>query len=112
MQVDENMARAQRRDAVNRQKFFFRKDVFPPGVPSPLSTPNSSGLNSPIDPTGNGIPRPKSKKLGNCFPPATKPDIGLTLGPVEEEYDEYTLNEIFNGKVRRRMYSVDGESLR
>ncbi|KAH8107999.1 glutamate-cysteine ligase catalytic subunit [Cristinia sonorae] len=96
--VDENMARAQRRDAVNTEKFFFRKDIFPPGVPSPLSTPNSSGFNSPVDPTGNSIPRPKSKKLGNCFEPAPKPEVEHAFGPVEEEYGEYTLDEIFNGK--------------
>ncbi|TCD70319.1 hypothetical protein EIP91_003948 [Steccherinum ochraceum] len=96
--VDENMARAQKRDAINTQKFYFRKDVFPPGVQSPLSSPNSSGLSSPVDPTGNGILRPKSKKLGNCFPPAPKPEAGQELGPVEDEYDEYTLDEIFNGK--------------
>jgi len=96
--VDENMARAQRRDAVNTEKFFFRKEIFPPGVPSPLSTPNSSGMSSPVDPTGHAIPRPKSKKLGNCFPPAPKPQPGLDLGPIEDEYDEFTLSEIFNGK--------------
>ena len=46
--VDENMARAQKRDAVKEQKFFFRKDVFPPAgsaAPSPLRA------NVPLNPS-------------------------------------------------------------
>ena len=99
------MDRAQRRDAVNTEKFFFRKDVFPPGVPSPLSTPlstpHSSGANSPIEPNGmGGFPR-KSKRLQNCFAEVPVPTNGHAFGALEEEYEEYTLDEIFNGKVRR-----------
>ena len=98
------MDRAQRRDAVRTEKFFFRKDVFPPGIPSPLSSPLSSphgsGSSSPIDPTGeNGLPRPKHRKLQNCFAVPPKPDRGYKFGPVEDEYDEFTLDELFNGKV-------------
>ncbi|GAA6043759.1 hypothetical protein JCM8097_006657 [Rhodosporidiobolus ruineniae] len=55
--VDGNMHRAHRRDAVNTQKFFFRKNLF---------APTSSA------------------------PPA---------GPVEDEYAEYTMDEIVNGKM-------------
>ena len=58
MQVDENMERAQRRGAVTRETFWFRKDVF-------------------------------SK-------PGSKDDA---MKPVEEEYEEMTMNEIFNGKA-------------
>ncbi|PSR76507.1 hypothetical protein PHLCEN_2v8410 [Hermanssonia centrifuga] len=101
--VDENMDRAQRRNAALTEKFYFRKDVFPQGIPSPLSTPlsspHASGATSPVEPNGeNGIPRPKQRKLQNCFATAPKPDNGGTFGPVEEEYDEFTLDEIFNGK--------------
>ena len=98
------MDRAQLRDAVHTQKFFFRKDVFPSGVPSPLSSPprspHGSGSSSPVDPTGeNGLPRPKSRKLQNCFAVPPEPKEDHTFGPVEEEYEEYTLDELFNGKV-------------
>lgn len=98
------MARAQRRDAVRTEKFFFRKDIFPPGIPSPLltplSSPHSSGASSPIEPNGvNGILRPKSRKLQNCFAEAPRPTNGHAFGPVEDEYEEYTLQELFNGKV-------------
>lgn len=100
--VDENMDRAQRRDAVGTEKFFFRKDVFPPGVPSPLSTPlstpHSSGANSPVEPNGvGGFPR-KAKRLQNCFAEVPLPTNGHAFGALEEEYEEYTLDEIFNGK--------------
>ncbi|KAL1744780.1 glutamate-cysteine ligase-domain-containing protein [Schizophyllum fasciatum] len=40
--VDENMQRAQLRNAAAEQKFFFRKDIFPPG-----HSPMSSGQSSP-----------------------------------------------------------------
>lgn len=97
------MVRAQKRDAVNTQKFFFRKDVFPPGVPSPLSTPlstpHSSGANSPVEPNGAGGLPHKPRKLQNCFAEVPRPQDGHAFGRVEDEYDEYTLDEIFNGKV-------------
>ncbi len=95
------MDRAQRRDAIHTQKFYFRKDVFPPGIPSPISTPNSSGTASPIEPNGtNGIPRRKERKLRNCFAAVPAPENGHIHTPVEDEYEEFTLNEIINGKVR------------
>lgn len=96
------MDRAQKRDAVGTQKFFFRKDVFPAGTSpqsTPLSSPHSSGSVSPIETNGtNGILR-KPRKLQNCFAEAPKPVNGDTLGVVEEEYHEFTMAEIFNGKV-------------
>ncbi|KAI0075747.1 glutamate-cysteine ligase catalytic subunit [Panus rudis PR-1116 ss-1] len=97
--VDENMARAQRRDAIHTQKFYFRKEVFAPGQPSPISTPATSGASSPIDPTAtNGIPHRKERKLRNCFPSPPKPEHWRPEGPIEDEYDEYSLDEIINGK--------------
>lgn len=53
--VDENMAKAQKRDAVKEEKFWFRKDI-----------------------TSEG-----------------KQDVN-----VNDEYAEFTINEIINGKVR------------
>ena len=108
-QVDENMARAQRRDAIHTQKFYFRKDVFPPGVPSPIITPESSGTTSPIEPNSvDGIPRRKERKLRNCFAAVPPPENGHTHGPVEDEYEESTLDEMINGKVHVISYCRGG----
>jgi len=56
--VDENMQRAQKRGATMNQKFYFRKNPFPPDMPSlPHTTPTesirSSRTSTPI-PTQNG----------------------------------------------------------
>ncbi|KDQ57449.1 hypothetical protein JAAARDRAFT_35163 [Jaapia argillacea MUCL 33604] len=116
--VDENMQRAQKRDAVRSGKFYFRKNVFPPGqkspTPSPPLSPVSSGATTPIDGehvlngingvNGNGMNgihngRPhKDTRLRNCFPRVPPPENGITRGPVEEEYTEMTIDEIINGK--------------
>lgn len=53
--VDQNMAKAQKRNAVKNEKFWFRKDI-----------------------TSNTIKKENT---------------------IEEEYDEFTVNEIINGKV-------------
>ncbi|KIK67150.1 hypothetical protein GYMLUDRAFT_69344 [Collybiopsis luxurians FD-317 M1] len=86
--VDENMARAQARGASKSGKFYFRKDVHSAG-----NSPKSSGSSSPVD----GV-RPKERKLRNCFPPPEIPEDGIYRGPVEEEYEEMTIDEIMNGK--------------
>lgn len=86
--VDENMARAQGRGASRSENFYFRKDVYSPG-----NSPKSSGGSSPVD-----GPRPKDRKLRNCFPPLEMPENGVPKGPVQEEYEEMTIEEIMNGK--------------
>ncbi|KAL5639422.1 hypothetical protein ACGC1H_006807 [Rhizoctonia solani] len=63
--VDENMRRAQRRDAVRGEKFWFRKDV-----------------------------RPTARKSLNGV------SNGNHVASMEDEYEEMTINEIVNGKVR------------
>lgn len=105
------MRRAQRRDAARSSTFYFRKDLFPPGIPSPLSTPlsspHSSGANSPVNGNGdfsalngsssNGVNgHRKPRKLQNCFGDVPKPES--VFGPIEDEYGEFTLDEIINGK--------------
>ncbi|KAI0268852.1 glutamate-cysteine ligase catalytic subunit [Gloeopeniophorella convolvens] len=116
--VDENMRRAQQRDAVHQSKFYFRREVFTPasrvnsGAATPMSrTSSSSGAPSPTSPNGangtNGATNgfhapqhhyPKQRVMPNCFPPPPPPDEGLPGGSVSEEYAEYTMDEIINGR--------------
>ncbi|PPQ68044.1 hypothetical protein CVT25_014505 [Psilocybe cyanescens] len=92
--VDENMGRAQLRDASVSNKFYFRKDIYT-NTSATSSTTSSSGASSPVD----GMPKKKEKKMRNCFPPRPQPENGFTHRvPVEEEYEEMTMNEIINGK--------------
>ncbi|KAJ7703240.1 glutamate-cysteine ligase catalytic subunit [Mycena rosella] len=86
--VDENMARAQQRDAAQSGKFYFRKDVGSrrqSAASSAASSNCNSGCNSPV---GGGPV--KDKKMRNCFPDPPIPENG--------EYEEMTMNEIMNGK--------------
>lgn len=89
------MGRAQKRDAAASEKFYFRKDVYLCGGSGASSTASSSGASSP---TGDA-PRKKDKKMRNCFPPLPLPENGVKRRPIEEEYEEMTMNEIMNGKV-------------
>ena len=89
--VDENMQRAQLRNAAAEQKFFFRKDIFPPG-----HSPMSSGQSSPVD----SEPRRRERQLRNCFERKPVPENGVPQRPVEEEYEEMSMKEVMNGKVR------------
>ncbi|KAF8639556.1 hypothetical protein AX17_001460 [Amanita inopinata Kibby_2008] len=93
--VDENMSRAQIRDAAQTQKFFFRKNVYALGRSGGSSTASSSGSASPVD----GVPRKKERKLRNCYPPVPMPENGfLQRERVDQEYEEMSLEEIMNGK--------------
>lgn len=67
----ENMETAHARDAVNTQKFYFRKNPFPSRAPR---MNGSSGTSTPIS-------RPATPML-----------------PVEEEYELMSVNEIINGQ--------------
>ena len=71
--VSENMETAHIRDAVNTQKFWFRKDPF------------SSHASSRPSGTGTSTPAEHSR------PPTP-------TGPVEAEYTQMTINEIINGQ--------------
>lgn len=139
IQVDENMHRAHRRDAVNTQKFFFRKDLYSPqpghackpSAPSPvvpiidLSSINGNHTttngNRPIspEPSCESHSNSRSHSPSSSIPPVPHPEFG----PVEEEYGEFTINEIMNGDgkefpglmgvVRKYLDSLDiAESMR
>ncbi|KAF2185694.1 GCS-domain-containing protein, partial [Zopfia rhizophila CBS 207.26] len=69
--VSENMETAHIRDAVSTQKFYFRKNPFP-------SRPIRSA---------NGTSSPQA----NSRPPTP-------FGPVEDEYELMTINEVINGQ--------------
>ena len=95
-QVDENMGRAQERDASASRKFHFRKDVFTTAQSRLSSSSSSSGNSTPSD----SSPKKKEKRMRNCFPPPQLPADGVLYRlPVDQEYDEFTMNEIMNGRV-------------
>ncbi|CAG2173212.1 unnamed protein product, partial [Oppiella nova] len=66
--VDENMREGQKRDAINRSKFWFRKDIFSSNESQKLNN-NSNGYN----------------------------DNHETQDSEEESYIQMTINEIING---------------
>lgn len=73
--VDENMERAHAVDAVLGQKFFFRKNPFPTR-PSRANTVFGD-----------------DSRPGSAYP--SRP--GTPVGPVEDEFEEMTIDEIING---------------
>ncbi|KAJ3503538.1 hypothetical protein NLJ89_g8386 [Agrocybe chaxingu] len=94
--VDENMQRAQQRDASASKTFYFRKDVYSTNRSAASSVWSSSGSSSP---TTDGAPRKKTRKMENCFTPPPHPENGFVhRTPVEAEYEEMTMKEIMNGK--------------
>ena len=108
------MRRAQQRDAINQARLYFRREVFTPassratsGTATPDITalprpcPNALSTNGMADGIHNGQSNGhrKQRVMENCFPPPPLPDEGLVGGSVKEEYDEYTMDEIINGRV-------------
>ncbi|KAH9985371.1 glutamate-cysteine ligase catalytic subunit [Russula vinacea] len=91
MNVDQNMHRAQQRDAVNQARFYFRRNVF-----TPAPSRAASGATTPEIAAQR---RRKQRVMENCFPPPPLPEEGLASGSVKEEYGEYTMNEIINGRT-------------
>jgi glutamate--cysteine ligase catalytic subunit len=114
--VDDNMQRAQKRNAAREGKFFFRKEVLPNGgqgtetSPAP-SIPSSGNVSPTASDCGCGPTGKKEQKLRNCYPAEPEPVNGVYRRSVEEEYEEMTLEEIMNGKVRPDLGSGLGSSL-
>lgn len=90
--VDENMQKAQKRNAAREESFYFRKNVFATGS----STVSSSS--SSVD--EDGLPKPKEKKMANCFPIPQRENLPRS-DSVIEEYELMTLEEIMLGKVNK-----------
>ncbi|KIW03568.1 glutamate-cysteine ligase [Verruconis gallopava] len=74
--VTENMEIAHRRNAVLNDRFWFRKNPFPRRVPTKTN--------------GAGGSRPASRPVSRPVTPPT--------GPVEDEYELMTINEVINGQ--------------
>ena len=91
------MQRAQRRDALGREMFYFRKNLFSPGS-SRASSASSSGLSSPVCGSCEQLGR-KAKTLQNCFTGIPPPPQDYRAPRVNHEYEEMTIKEIMNGKV-------------
>jgi glutamate--cysteine ligase catalytic subunit len=79
--VSENMETAHKRDAVLNEKFWFRKNPFP--------RKHTSKMHGSASPAVAGS-RPTSR-------PPTPP-----LGPVEDEYELMTVDEVINGQKPRQ----------
>ena len=105
--VDENMQRAQYRDALRAEKFYFRKDIFLP-YSSGSSSVGSSGTSSPVESdygsngASNGFhhrPPKKKKEMRNRFPEVPPLPWWYIPEEVEDEYEEMTVTEVMTGKV-------------
>lgn len=89
--VTENMQTAHARDAVLNERFYFRKRPLPsrPHRHSPATSISvSAAVNGRI--SGSSTPR-----NGISRPPSP-------LGPVEDEYELMTIDEIINGQQQRQ----------
>ncbi|CEH18307.1 glutamate-cysteine ligase catalytic subunit [Ceraceosorus bombacis] len=110
--VDVNMKRAHIRDAVNTQKFYFRKEVFRSKPRHHARDSSVSGRGGRGTPRGSRAPSPNrgatssangaaaSNGVKSPFPRTSTSSRAASPEPtpVEEEYDEFTLNELMNGK--------------
>lgn len=97
------MRRAQLRDSARNGRFFFRKSIYPAGetrsgtpedgefLPTP---PAESNEDAELD----TLPKHKGD-CGACFThPGFLHDTQRQL-PIDEEYEEMSINEIINGNV-------------
>jgi glutamate--cysteine ligase catalytic subunit len=92
--VDENMHRAHARDAVLTQKFFFRK-VITTGM---CFCPLLRARLHVTDCTHYFVSLASSASLaGGCHKYRGENGAATTLPPVEDEYEEMTINQIMNG---------------
>lgn len=107
-QVDENMQRAQKRNAVLEQRFWFRKCPTPSGhhtspftTPPPGSPVSSATTFSEQAAQINGAttgPRPAFTSADESRCPSPLSSVS-GVGNIDDEYEEMTINEIINGNV-------------
>ncbi|QRV94293.1 glutamate-cysteine ligase catalytic subunit [Ceratobasidium sp. AG-Ba] len=92
--VDENMKRAMKRNAARGEKFWFRKWVWGRGgVPVDPSAEHVK-MHSHRSARGSDCSPPRSAEQSRCPSPGALPE----RGPVGDEYEEMTMDEIINGK--------------
>lgn len=98
------MHRAHQRDAVHSQKFYFRKNLFSPAPghgcsPLPSAGHALNGLPTHINGRTNGDDLQSSICSSHTTSPRSHSPTceKKEFGPVEDEYDEFTINEIING---------------
>jgi glutamate--cysteine ligase catalytic subunit len=93
--VDVNMKRAHKRNAAREEKFFFRKNIFN----------KRSAFNKACNGSGHGTPSRATSRSrhssNNGAQPVPSPTESSTCasphGPIEDEYGEFTLQELING---------------
>lgn len=124
------MHRAHRRDAINTQKFYFRKNVFDPkpghgcdpsldaAEPQPAAASDEARLPSASafgrgrtngfaahvrDASVASTDYPGSPTVCSSHAPSrsASPTPDIHFGPVEDEYDEFSINEIINGSKEK-----------
>jgi len=86
LQVDENMKRAHQRNACRERKFYFRKHIFQKRG----RTTSTNGSHS-REPSRASTPFASANNSRSASPAPGQ-------APIEEEYEEMTMNEIINGK--------------
>ncbi|KAI9723808.1 MAG: Zn finger-containing GTPase- Activating Protein for ARF [Chrysothrix sp. TS-e1954] len=95
--VAENMDRAHARDAISQQKFYFRKDpLSSQGVNSHKSHQHRRHQSSSSSPSSASASRSTSR--GVSPDSASSEPKTPVFGPVEEEYELMSVNEIINGQ--------------
>lgn len=91
----ENMETAHARDAVLQDKFYFRKNPF---TNRPPRSSASSGTTTPVVDHTGGSSSNISTTNGPNKVSTSRPASPPVDGPVEEEYELMTINEIINGQ--------------
>lgn len=112
------MHRAHRRDAVNQQKFWFRKDLYSPAPGHGCDfKPSTNGALNGLPTHANGFargvngdvpPSPTCSSHSATPRPASPSGEKLKFGPVEDEYAEFTINEIINGSEEKNFPGLMG----
>ncbi|BGO99552.1 glutamate--cysteine ligase [Rhodotorula toruloides] len=109
--VDENMHRAHRRNAINTQNFYFRKNPVP-STSDDATLPSASafgrgrtnGFAAHVrDASTASSDYPASPTVCSSHAPSrsASPTSDIAFGPVEDEYDEFSINEIINGSKEK-----------
>ncbi|XP_073831222.1 glutamate--cysteine ligase-like [Musca autumnalis] len=96
--VDENMQRAQKRDACRKEKFWFRKNVRKTQKQSSATNGYTNGTAAAVQNGSNGTTNDTAETNGDA-----KMSNGYTNGynhnDQDDEYELMSIGEIFNGKA-------------